>query len=248
VRDALACGAIDEACADERAVANACETLVIATPLEETLRLLRAFALTPPRASLVLDVASVKARVAQAGRGAPGFVATHPIAGSERSGPRAARADLFADRAWAYVPGDAPQAEARARAFIESMGARAVAVGAAEHDRIVAATSHLPQLLSTALASHLRDALEDPTVRALSGPGLRSATRLGGSPWSMWRGILADNGTNAAEELRALAAILTSLAEEVEAGDASALAARFATAADAVRRLDATDSDTACVP
>lgn len=248
VRDALASGAIDEACADEFAVADVCDVLVIATPLEETLRLLRAFALTPPRASLVLDVASVKGCVAQAAHGVRGFVATHPIAGSERGGPRAARADLFAERTWAYVPSEAPQADARARAFIEGMGARAVAIDAEEHDRIVAATSHAPQVVSVALASHLRDALQDETTRALSGSGLRSTTRLGASSWNMWRGILASNGPNTAEEVRALAAILSSIAEEIENGDASALAARFAAAADAVRRLDATDSDSACVP
>src|SRR5438477_56581 len=69
LQDALACGALDEACESERAVADACETLAIATPLEETLRLLRAFALAPPRASLVLDVASVKVCVLEAARG-----------------------------------------------------------------------------------------------------------------------------------------------------------------------------------
>jgi prephenate dehydrogenase len=63
----------------------------------------------------------------------------------------------------------------------------------------------------------------------------------------MWRGILANNGANAAKEARALAAILSSIAEEAERGDASCLAARFAQAACAVRRLDATDSNSACV-
>jgi len=247
LQDALACGALDEAYADERAVADGCETLAIATPLDETVRLLRAFALAPPRASLVLDVASVKSCVVQAARGLAGFVATHPIAGSERGGPQAARADLFTGRTWAYVPSSSPAADARARAFIEMTGAHAVAVDAAEHDRIVAATSHLPQLLSVALASHLREALEDPTTRALSGSGLRSMIRLGASSWSMWRGILANNGAHAAQEARALAAILSSIAEEAERGDASCLAARFAAAADAVRRLDATDSNSACV-
>jgi prephenate dehydrogenase len=247
MKEALACGALDEAYADERAVADGCATLVIATPVEETLKLLRAFAVAPPRASLMLDTASVKACIVQAARGLAGFVATHPIAGSERGGPQAARADLFTDRVWVYAPSASPAADARAAAFIETTGARAVAVDAAEHDRVVAATSHLPQLLSVALASHLRDALEDPTTRALSGSGLRSMTRLGASSWSMWRGILANNGGNAAKEARAAAAILCAIAEEAERGDASSLSARFAAAAAAVRRLDATDSNSACV-
>jgi prephenate dehydrogenase len=63
----------------------------------------------------------------------------------------------------------------------------------------------------------------------------------------MWRGILASNGANVARELRAAAAILSSIAEEAEKGDASSLAARFAAAASAVRLLDANDSDSACV-
>jgi prephenate dehydrogenase len=238
LEEARVLGACEETRGDALALAAACETLVLATPPEETIRLLRAFARTPMRASLVLDVASVKQCIVEAAHGMPHFAATHPLAGSERSGPLAARADLFIGRAWAYVPNASPSLRARVVAFIERMGAYAVAVSAREHDRIVAATSHLPQLLSVALACQVREMLEEETVRALSGPGLRSMTRLGASSWHMWRGILENNAGNVAKEIRASAAILTAIAEEVERGNASSLAERFAVAAAAVRCLE----------
>ena len=236
---ALACGALEEALESERAVADACDTLVIATPIDETLRLLRSFAAAPPRASLLLDVASVKACVMEAAVGLASFAGTHPIAGSEQSGPRAARPELFAGRTWAYIPGPL---DGRVIAFIESMGARPVAVQADEHDRIVAATSHLPQLLSVALAAYLGTLLEDERACALSGTGLRSMTRLGASSWNVWQGILRYNGANVSKEVRKLAEILGSITEEVAQCDCESLAKRFNASAVAVARLHGTDS------
>jgi prephenate dehydrogenase len=246
LEEAIRSGAIDAACEDERAVADGCETLILATPLEETLRLLGVFTDGRMRASLVMDVASVKACVVEAARALPHFVATHPLAGSQRSGPAAAHADLFIRRSWAYVPIASASLQARVVAFIERMGAHPILVDAEEHDRIIAATSHLPQMLSVMLASYLGDALRRETTCALSGPGLRSMTRLGASSWSMWRGILHYNSRNVAKEMRASAAILTAIAEEVELRDASSLHERFVAAAAAVRRLD--DIDAPCLP
>ena len=96
---------------------------VIAAHLEPTLleleRLARASEPTP---ALVLDVASVKVPVVSAARGLHNFVATHPMAGTERSGAGAARAELFAGCAWAYVPSGDARLDARAREFIRSVG------------------------------------------------------------------------------------------------------------------------------
>lgn len=236
---ALLSGALDEAARSERELADDCDTVVIATPIEETLRLLRVFADAPPRARLLLDVASVKACVMDAARGLERFAGTHPIAGSERSGPHTAHPDLFAGRTWAYVPG---ALDANVIAFIDTMGARALAVQAEEHDRIVAATSHLPQLLAIALAAELGVSLQSELACALSGTGLRSMTRLGASSWSMWRGILANNQANVSKEVRKLAEILEVIAEEVAQADSQSLAERFAASAAATARLCATDS------
>ena len=138
---------------------------------------------------------------------------------------------------WAYDPA-APQ-RAAAREFIANMGAVAVAVPSASHDRIVALTSHLPQVASVALAAVVAERLATPHVAELCGPGLRSMLRLGDSPWPLWRAILGANALPVAQELRGLAAILSEAAEALENGDIDRLGARFAAATGAVRRLRA---------
>jgi prephenate dehydrogenase len=128
------------------------------------------------------------------------------------------------------------------------MGAYAVPVEAVEHDRLVAATSHLPQMLSVALGTHVAATLQHEPALALSGTGLRSMTRLGASAWSVWRGILTSNGPNVAQEVRLMASILASVADEIAAGDLAALDRRFAQAAYVDAQLRANDSGVPRVP
>ncbi len=211
---------------------------MLAGPLEATLAQLAQIAQLPPGpCRLILDVASVKEPVSRAGRGVPGFVATHPIAGSERSGPGAARADLFDGRTWTLDADAAPTDRAAVRAFVEALGARALEIGSAEHDRTIALTSHLPQLVSVALGSLVDARLDDAHTRELCGTGLRSLLRLGGSSWPMWRAVLDANSVYVAQEVRRLAAILTEAAETLETHTVDALAARFSSANAAVARL-----------
>lgn len=235
---ALEEGALDAAGADENAVVAGCDTLILAAPLDAVVGLLERLRAQPPPASLIMDVASVKVPVVRAGAGLAAFVPSHPIAGSERSGPAAARADLFERHVWTYEPNAAPAAAERARAFIAAMGARAVPIDAETHDRLAALTSHLPQVVSVALASRLAASLDDATL-ALCGNGIRSMTRLGASSWEMWRGILKSNGPAVAQEVRTLAAVLSEIADELEAGRTQALESRFATAATATASLQA---------
>ncbi len=233
---ALASGALDAIAAGPDELA-ALDVLVLATPLEVTLSTLASMVRQPPAAGLIIDVASLKAPVVRAAAGLPRFVATHPIAGSERSGPQAARAGLFAGKAWTYEPSAAPQAVERARAFIETLGARPVPVDSDEHDRIVALTSDLPQLAAVALGALLGSRLAEPAVAELCGTGIRGAIRLGASPWSMWRSILAANGASVAREVRALSAMLSAFAEALEAGKPDELASPFSAAGATVALL-----------
>jgi len=233
------------------ALAARCETLALCAPLEATLEALAALAaLEPPgrpaaspdaraRATpaLVLDVASVKLLPARAGAAQDAFVPTHPIAGSERSGPAAARADLFVGRVWTYDPAAAAASCARAVRFIEAMGAIPVPIASAEHDRIVALTSHLPQLLSVALGAALEPHLDRPEVAALCGTGLRSMLRLAGSSWTVWEAVLRANASALAQEVRGLADILTGVASALETDAPDVLAHLFARAAVAEHRL-----------
>ena len=203
-------------------LARQVQTLVLATPLGHTVEALAVLTRTPlgdASPSLVLDVASVKSVVADAGRGVVHFVATHPMAGSQATGPAAARADLFVHRPWAYVAGDDAGAVTAARAFIEAMGARPVEMDAAEHDVLVARTSHVPQALSTILALH---ALREPT-RGLFGQGLLDMLRLAHSSDAVWNDIYFANSDAVVAELERYEEQLRQFITVIKHGDRQGL-------------------------
>jgi prephenate dehydrogenase len=239
LRRALERGALSAAAPSLGELAAASDVLVLAAPLDAILEQLGQLALLERPPALTLDVASVKAPVARAGRGLSGFVATHPIAGSERGGVAAARADLFADKVWAYDPGAAPAAVELLEGLIAAMGALPLPIDPLEHDRIVALTSHLPQLLSVALGRHLDPSLSSASVSALCGTGMASMLRLAASPWPMWRPILASNAEPVAQEVRELAAVLLGLADALESGALGLVEGEFRAAAGAEARLQA---------
>jgi prephenate dehydrogenase len=219
------------------------DVVVLAAPLDATLaQLAELAAVPPPFVELILDVASVKVPVARAGVGLPAFVASHPIAGSERSGPAAARADLFEGRVWSY-DADAPAGtRARAVSFIEAMGARPIAIESPEHDRVVALTSHLPQLLAVALGAQLEPRLDGTgSVAEFCGTGMQSMLRLAGSSWSVWEAVLRANARPVAQEVRTLGNILSDIAEALEDDAPDTLAERFSRAAAAHRALYANE-------
>lgn len=219
------------------------DIVVLAAPLDATLAQLAELAAAPPsHVELILDVASVKVPVARAGATLESFVATHPIAGSERSGPMAARADLFEGRVWSY-DADAPVGTgSRAVAFIEAMGARPVAIASPEHDRVVALTSHLPQLVSVALGAQLASRLDAAdSVADFCGTGMQSMLRLAGSSWSVWEAVLRANARPIAQEVRALGNILSDIAAALDDDAPESLAERFSRAAAAHRALYAND-------
>ncbi len=223
-------------------LARTCDVLVLAAPLDATLAQLAELAQSPVAGlRLIVDVASVKGPVARAGAALAAFVPTHPIAGSERSGPGAADACLFEGHTWTYDGARAPAATAEAIAFIEAMGGLPVALASDEHDRIVALTSHLPQIVSTALGTRLAAALDDAAVAELCGTGIRSMLRLAGSSWNVWGSVIRENAGPVAQEVRRLADILSGVAGALEADASDTLASDFARAAAAVARLQHSD-------
>jgi prephenate dehydrogenase len=141
------------------------------------------------------------------------FVAGHPLAGSHERGLAAARAGLFEGASW-FVDREVPVVQE----LIDCCGAHAELVTAAEHDRAVALTRHLPQILSTALAAHLHDQKIDPRF---AGSGLRTFLRLAGSAASVWSPIIAANRENIAPHAEAVAEIVRKI---VERGDDEAFA------------------------
>jgi prephenate dehydrogenase len=234
-------GALSADAASLRALAQEAEVLVLAGPVDATLAHLVELAASASPVPLIIDVGSVKAAVARAGRKLAAFVPTHPIAGSESSGALAARADLFLGRRWAYEPAVRLPARERALRFIAAMGATPFAVDSQAHDRTIALTSHLPQLLAAALGARLEARLDQPETLPLCGSGMRSMLRLGASSFSMWEPILAANARPLAQEVGALAAILSEAARSLERGETGELGALFEAAAASVARLRADD-------
>ncbi|MBV8372717.1 MAG: prephenate dehydrogenase/arogenate dehydrogenase family protein [Candidatus Eremiobacteraeota bacterium] len=204
-------GALDEAVPREDIDARA-DTIVIAAHLDATLReISRLRGNAAVRAGLIVDIASVKVPVCNAARALRHFVATHPIAGSERSGPDAARAELFEGRSWAYVPSEDAELSARAETFIAALGGVPVAIAADEHDRIVAFTSHLPQLIAWAYAGHARRF--GPVAKDLTGILGGELLRVGASGPAMWREILRANRDNVGPDAAAFRDALDGLLE-----------------------------------
>jgi len=218
---AIEVGAIDMAASRDELYAQA-STVVLSAYSDGIVRELERLREEGPiRASLVIDIASVKVPVVRAAAGLENFVATHPMAGTERSGVRAAKPDLFETRTWAYVPSGDGALDARAKALIASFGAAPLAVDAGEHDRIVGFTSHLPQVLAWAYARRAQ-AYSSEAFDPLIGQTARELLRLGRSGAGFWRSVFAANADNVEPDMRAIAAALEEAADGLRDGKVEA--------------------------
>ncbi len=205
-----------------------CDHIVVAVPPTRTAQVV-SDVLRLNLTATVSDVASNKSHVLtevetlspdQSSR----FCGGHPIAGRERGGPGAAQPQLFDSAAWVVCPSATTSAAARedAEELAKRCGARVSVVDAATHDVVLAAVSHAPQVLASALAARLP--LAGAEAPGLAGPGFRDTTRLADSDPALWASIAAGNAGPLAAELRALAATLGEVAAALEAGDAGAVA------------------------
>jgi prephenate dehydrogenase len=156
---------------------------------------------------LVTDVGSTKQQITQAAAehynrpGRAGFLPGHPMAGKEVSGAEHADAELFRGAVWLFTPAASftpePKAAALAAEFrllVQSFGCRTLDMDAGRHDELLAWVSHLPQFLATALSALFEDEFgADADLRAIGGRAMREMTRLGSSPYSMWRDVALSN-------------------------------------------------------
>ncbi|MGW3730160.1 prephenate dehydrogenase [Streptomyces sp. NPDC000851] len=167
------------------------------------------------------DVASVKAGPERAALSrAPDperYIGGHPLAGRERSGPLAARAELFQGRNWALTPSrvTSPATLDRALCLVELCGAVPVVMPSQEHDAAVAVTSHVPHLVASLMAARLRDGPAGTSL--LAGQGLRDVTRIAGGDSRLWGDILQSNAPAVADVLRDLHADLSRLVPALDA-------------------------------
>lgn len=192
---ALRRGAIDEGATLEKAVPQA-DLIYLAGPIHAILETIPALDGLARPGALATDAGSTKRRICEAGSRLSGalFLGGHPMAGKEKRGVEEAEAELFRGRPWLLTPSRREDLETpAAREFlgwIERIGAEPRVMTPEEHDRTVALSSHLPQMLSTALAAALK---ERHGVERAAGPGLADMTRLALSGWDIWRDILETN-------------------------------------------------------
>lgn len=181
---------------------------ILATPVGEILRLL-----DEVKAPLITDVGSTKVEICKKAEGLP-FIGGHPMAGLEHAGPEAANADLFKNAPFFLCPiKSTPKAAIETmKNFVTAMGAIPHVISPDDHDRLVAQISHLPQIVSSILAE------QSAANIALAGPGLKSMTRLAGSPFHVWRDIFKTSGY-LPHELQRFIQRLQSVLDSLETGN-----------------------------
>ena len=193
--------------------------VVLATPVDVILELLPKLAAAIDPKALVIDTGSTKRAVmiAAAMSGIRHFVGGHPMAGGTAPGPGGARAELFDEAPWFLTNPDAPDAVQRAVKFVEALGARPIVLAdhGEEHDRLMAAVSHLPQIAASMLMAVVTRVVGEQNLQ-WAGRGLRDTTRLAASRPEMWQGILATNSAELKPLLKYYATELYAFADKLE--------------------------------
>lgn len=224
----------------ETPVAGEIDLVVAAVPPRNLPEVIAEALLTYPRAT-VTDVGSVKAEVLTLlwDSGAPleRYVGSHPMAGSQHSGPMTARADLFEDRTWVVTPHrrSAPASVAMVELMVRSCGAREVVMDVDDHDAAVARVSHLPHLMAVLMAGHLTSV--PPEHLVLAGQGLRDVTRIAGGDPRLWEQILGANSAAVLAELRSVQHQLGAVIAAMETPAEGALEAQLARGVEGTRRI-----------
>jgi prephenate dehydrogenase len=226
---ALAAKAIDSIAADPLQAARESDVTVLAVPIYATLDLMEQLGPVLGCDHLVTDVGSTKRRICEAAarlfnrRDRAAFLPGHPMAGKERGGAALGDADLFRGAVWLFTDDPAAERSAHSAALVKgwresvgAMGSKTIDLDPVRHDELVAWVSHLPQFVATALSALLQEEVGDaPELKDVGGRGLREMTRLGASPFSMWRDIAYTNTEAVQAALLALEQRLTHLRENL---------------------------------
>jgi prephenate dehydrogenase len=227
-------GAIDAGITNPADAVQGSSVVVLATPVVAIVDLIERLGPALSAKSLLTDVGSTKVAVVSRAQKIFGkavsqrFLAGHPMAGKEQSGVEFADPDLFQGAAWFVTPLPGQDIDRGLSGefleWVEKIGARIANVPAKEHDQLCAWISHLPQMISTALAASLVDEFGDAPLLEAGGRALREMTRISSSPYSMWRDIAITNKENIADALLKLEQRLAHIRENL---DSRELAAEF---------------------
>jgi prephenate dehydrogenase len=222
-------GALDSIATDPLQMARDCQVVLLATPVYAILDWMEQLAGVLGPDHLVTDVGSTKAQITSAANrffnqpDRAAFLPGHPMAGKERGGAALADAELFRGAVWMFTDNPAWSRSAPAtelvrdwRAWVAAIGANVIDIDPARHDELVAWVSHLPQFVATGLSALLEDQVGDaPELKDVGGRGLREMTRLGASPYSMWRDIAYTNSESIQKALFALEQRLAHIRENL---------------------------------
>jgi prephenate dehydrogenase len=250
LRYAAEIGILDDAAASAGAAIDGVDVVVVSTPVGSMQNIFREIAPHLSRTAIVTDTGSTKSSVIAAARRELGaaferFVPGHPIAGSERSGVSASRADLFSNELFICTP--ANETDPRAMSYVEelwrSAGCRTERMSADKHDAVFAAVSHLPHVLAFALMAQVSDGKDGKDRLAAAGASFRDLTRIAASSPMMWADICVANRDALLAELDGYQQILDKWRPVIESGDTALLRSAFEAAAAARRALDASNRD-----
>jgi prephenate dehydrogenase len=220
-------------------LAKLADVIVLAVPVLAIKDWMQQVAPVLRAGQLVTDVGSTKLEIVELARqlftgdATAVFLPGHPMAGKESGGALLAEAGLFDGAMWLFTPTSTQMTaiEKEWRGWVGCFGSRMLDMDATRHDEMCAWVSHLPQMLSTALAALLEEKFGDaPEIAAIGGRALRETTRLGASPYSMWRDVAMTNTGPVADTLLALEQRLQHVRENLrtpELRDEFVLANRF---------------------
>jgi prephenate dehydrogenase len=212
LKKAKMCGVIDNGFVEPADAVRGSQLVMLATPVLAIVDLIGRLAPGLPATTLLTDVGSTKAAVAERALQVFGknaglrFLGGHPMAGKEHSGVDFADADLFHNAVWFLTPLPGQNLNgglfAEFAGWIDQIGARIATLPPEDHDRLCAWISHVPQMISTALAAALVEEFgEEAPLLPAGGRALREMTRIAASPYSMWRDIAISNKSNIEDAL-----------------------------------------------
>lgn len=213
------------------------DIVVLAVPLGAMQSVFEQVAPALSDKTILTDVGSAKASVIEAARSALGdrigqFVPGHPIAGTERSGVEAGFATLYQNRRVILTPTSETDAEMTGRvvSMWEACGATVESMTVTHHDKVLAATSHLPHMLAYALVHHLSNLNEHEEIFRYAAGGFRDFTRIASSDPVMWRDVCLSNGPALLELILQFQGEMSRIAEAIEQGDGERLLKLFSRA------------------
>ncbi|HTA94635.1 MAG TPA: prephenate dehydrogenase [Verrucomicrobiae bacterium] len=234
VSDCEKFGATDFATTDLLAAVSNADLIIFCTPLAQMLPLAKQFLPALKRGAIVTDVGSVKAGVVRElesliAKSGAHFVGGHPMAGAEKTGVAAARADLFTNAVCVLTPTKKSNAAAvrKLEQFWKSFGARVLKMDSAQHDLLVSRSSHLPHVVAATLANLVLNPASPKQEAGLCANGFRDTTRIASGSPEMWRDIALANRKNLSRSLDAFISDLQKFQRTLKKSDAKAVSNFF---------------------